>query len=309
MALWLVAGAGCRRQQKRIIGVVPQGQSHLFWQSIHAGAVAAARESGVEVAWNGPPHEGDSNGEIKVVDAMINRRLDAICLAPADKNAMVAVVERAVRQKIPVIIFDTGIDTDVYASRIATDNYGAGQIAARRMGEILHGRGSVVIVAVQPGIASSMAREQGFEDAIRKEFPGVRILDKRYGMTDFALSLQVAENMLTAHPDVDGLFASNESSTVGAAQALKGRGGKIKMVGFDWSPTLGADLQSGLIDSLVVQDPFQIGYQSVKAAVLKLNGGTPQKIVDLPAMLVTRSGLNDPAVQQRIHPPLDKYLN
>ena len=309
MALSLVAGVGCRRQQKRIIGVVPQGQSHMFWQSIHAGAVAGARESGVEIAWNGPPHEGDSNGEIKVVDAMINRRLDAICLAPADKNAMVGVVERAAREKIPVVIFDTGIDTDAYASRVATDNYGAGQIAARRMGNILQGKGSVVIVAVQPGIASSMAREQGFEDAIRKEFPGIRIVDKRYGMTDFAMSLQVAENMLTAHPDVDGMFASNESSTVGAAQALKGRAGKIKMVGFDWSPTLATDLQSGLIDALVVQDPFQIGYQSVKAAVLKLNGGTPQKIVDLPAVLVTRSNLNDPAIQKRINPPLEKYLN
>jgi ribose transport system substrate-binding protein len=309
---WLIvlvaAGTACQRQQKKIIGVVPQGQSHVFWQSIHAGAVAAARESNVEVAWNGPPQEGDSAAEIQIVDAMINRRLDAICVAPADKNALVGVVERAGREKIPVIIFDTGVETESYVSRVATDNYGAGQMAARRMAGLLDGKGKVVMVAAMPGVASSMAREQGFEDVMRKEFPEIAILDKRYGMADFAKSLQVAENMLTAHPDVGGIFASNESSTVGAAQALKGRPRKIKMVGFDWSPTLGADLRSGLIDSLMIQDPFQIGYQSVRAAVLKLSGGAPRKVVDLPAMLVTLSNLNDPAVEKRIHPPLDLYL-
>lgn len=304
----LLCSIGCNRQQKRVIGVVPQGQSHLFWQSVHAGAVAAGRETGVDILWNGPPNERDFNGQLKIVDAMINRRVDAIALSPSDTNAFVGIVERAVREKIPVIIFDTGINTDVFTSRVATDNYGAGQLAARRMSEILGGKGKIVIVAVAPGIASTMAREQGFEDVMKKEFGGIEIVDKRYGMADFAKSLGVAENMLTAHPGLAGLFASNESSTVGAAQALKGRAGKVKMVGFDWNPTLADGLKSGLIDSLVAQDPFRIGYESVKAAVDKLNGGTPQKIKNLPALLVTKDNLNDPAVQKQLNPDLDKYL-
>src|SRR5690242_21510455 len=98
--LLLLLLASCNRQQKRIIGVVPQGQSHLFWQSVHAGAVAAARENGVEIQWNGPPNERDFNGQLKIVDAMINRRLDAIALSPSDTNAFVSIVERAVREKI-----------------------------------------------------------------------------------------------------------------------------------------------------------------------------------------------------------------
>jgi ribose transport system substrate-binding protein len=298
----------CNRQQKRIIGVVPQGQSHLFWQSVHAGAVAAARETGVEIQWNGPPNERDFNGQLKIVDAMINRRVDAIALSPSDTNAFVGVVERAVQEHIPVIIFDTGINTEVYSARVATDNFGAGQLAARRMGEILGGKGQIVIVAVAPGIASTMAREQGFEEVIKRDFPAIEIVDKRYGMADFAKSLEVAENMLTAHPALTGLFASNESSTVGAAQALKGRAGKVKMVGFDWNPTLAEGLKSGLIDSLVAQDPFRIGYDSVKAAVDKLNGGAPRKIQNLPALLVTKDNLNDPAVQKQLNPDLDKYL-
>lgn len=304
----LLSLLACNRQQKRIIGVVPQGQSHLFWQSIHAGAVAAGRETGVDILWNGPPNERDFNGQLKIVDAMINRHVDAIALSPSDTNAFVGIVERAVKEKIPVIIFDTGVNTDVFTSRVATDNYGAGQLAARRMGQILGGKGKIVIVAVAPGIASTMAREQGFEDVMKKDFPGIEIMDKRYGMADFAKSLEVAENMLTAHPGLAGLFASNESSTVGAAQALKGRAGNVKMVGFDWNPTLADGLQSGLIDSLVVQDPFKIGYESVKAAVDKLNGGTPQKIQNLPALLVTKDNLNDPGVQKQLNPDLDKYL-
>jgi ribose transport system substrate-binding protein len=304
----LLSLLACNRQQKRIIGVVPQGQSHLFWQSIHAGAVAAGRETGVDILWNGPPNERDFNGQLKIVDAMINRHVDAIALSPSDNNAFVGVVERAVREKIPVIIFDTGVNTDVFTARVATDNYGAGQMAGRRMGQILGGKGKIVIVAVAPGIASTMAREQGFEDVMKKDFPGIEIADKRYGMADFAKSLEVAENMLTAHPGLSGLFASNESSTVGAAQALKGREGKVKMVGFDWNPTLADGLKSGLIDSLVAQDPFRIGYDSVKAAVEKLNGGTPQKLQNLPALLVTKDNLNDPAVQKQLNPDLDKYL-
>jgi ribose transport system substrate-binding protein len=300
--------AACNRQQQRIIGVVPQGQSHLFWQSIHAGAVAAGRERNVEILWNGPPNERDFNGQLKIMDSMINRHVDAIALSPSDKSAFVGVVERAVREKIPVIIFDTGVDTEVFSARVATDNFGAGQLAARRMGQILGGKGKIVIVAVAPGIASTVAREGGFEEVIHKDFPRIEIVDKRYGMADFAKSLEVTENMLTAHPEAVGLFASNESSTVGATQALQNRPGKIKMVGFDWSPTLAEGLKSGAIDSLVVQDPFRMGYDSVKAAVEKLDGGTPQKIQNLPALLVTKDNLNDPAVQKQLNPDLDKYL-
>lgn len=300
--------AACRQGQKRLIGVVPKGRAHLFWQSVHAGAEAAAREAGVEVNWNGPATETDYNAQIQIVDAMINRRVDAICLAPIDKKVMVNVVERAAKANIPVVIFDSAIDTDSFVSQVATDNFAAGQLAADRMGEILGGKGKIVMVAVQPGAASTMAREEGFETRIKEKFPGIDIADKRYGMADFAKSLAVSENMLTAHSDLAGLFASNESSTVGAAQALKARKSSVKMVGFDWSPTLLEDLRAGLIDSLVVQHPFKMGYESVKAAVLKLGGGTPQKINNLPPRLIVKADLDKPEVQEQLNPDLKKYL-
>ena len=193
-------------------------------------------------------------------------------------------------------------------AQVTTDNYRGGQTGAERVGKILGGKGTVAIVAVQPGAASTMLREQGFEETLQKNFPGIKIVDKRFGMADFAKSLAVAENMLTAHANLDALFASNESSTVGAAQALKGRKGQVRLVGFDSSPTLLEDLQSGLIDSLVVQDPFKMGYESVQAAVMKLQGGTPVKINNMPPLLVTKENLRDPAVEKQLKPDLDKYL-
>ncbi len=300
--------ASCRRESRKVIGVIAQGRSHLFWQSIHAGAVKAARETGVEISWNAPTSEIDFAGQLQIMQNMINRRVDAIAVSPIDKKALVAVVERAADANIPVVIFDTGIETDRFVARVATDNYAGGQIAAERLAQVLGGKGDVIMVACQPGAASTMAREAGFEDLLKARYPGLRIVDKRFGMSDFAKSLAVAENMLTAHPDVQGVFASNETGSVGAAQALKGRGSKAKLVGFDWSPTLLEDLKAGAIDALVVQDPFRMGYECVQAAVKKLRGETPPKEQPLAARLVTRDNLNAPDVQAQLNPPLKQYL-
>lgn len=305
-ALWM---SSCGGEKKRVIGVVPKGRAHLFWQSVHAGAIAASRETGVEISWNGPTAETDFNGQLQIVDSMINRRVDAICLAPIDKKAMVSVVDRAAKANIPVIIFDSAVDTQNFVSQVATDNYAAGAMAAERMGEILGGKGTVVIVAVQPGAASTMARESGFEETLAKKFPEIKILDKRFGMADYAKSLQIAENMLTAHPEVNGLFASNESSAAGASQALRGRpNAKIKMVGFDSSAPLIEDLRKGLIDSLVVQQPFKMGYESVQAAVKHLAKQPVEKINNLAPILVTVANVDRPEIQTVVAPDLKKYL-
>lgn len=304
----LLSGTACNRNNKKVIGVIPKGRAHLFWQSVHAGAASAAKEENVEIQWNGPPSETDIATQLGIVETMINRQVDAIALAPIDNKALVNVVERAGRAGIPVIIFDSGIDTDQFVSQITTDNYRGGEIAAERMGKILEGKGKVAIVAVQVGSASTIAREQGFEDYIAKNFPSIQIVDKRYGDAEVAKSLRVAENMLTAHPDINAFFASNESSTVGAAQALKSRNSKVKLVGFDAGPTLEADLRTGVIDSLVVQHPFQMGYRAVTAAANYLKGQKPEKIQNLAPRLITRENLDQPDVQEQLNPDLKKYL-
>ena len=112
LAVLLLAVGACNRQNKKRIAVIPKGRAHLFWQSVHAGAVAASRETGVDIIWNGPTSETDFTGQLQIIEAMINQRVDAICLAPIDKTVMANVVDRAMSQKIPVVIFDSGIDTN-----------------------------------------------------------------------------------------------------------------------------------------------------------------------------------------------------
>jgi ribose transport system substrate-binding protein len=308
LALSLVALSACNRDKKRVIAVIPKGNAHLFWQSVHAGAVSTSRETGVEIIWNGPASETDYTGQLKVVDAMINRRVDAICLAPIDSKAMVGVVERATAASIPVIIFDSGIDTDKFIAQVATDNYHAGEMGAERLAKIIGGKGKVAILANMPGSASTVAREAGFEDSMKKNYPGIQIVEKQFGNAEVATSLTKAENILTAHPDLDGVFSSNESSSMGFAQALRDRKTKIKMVGFDWSPSLLDDVKNGVIAALVVQNPFKMGQEAVRLAVDKLDGKPIEKMNALAPKLIDKDNLDTPEVQAQVNPDLKKYL-
>src|SRR5438874_12495963 len=134
---------GCRRESVRVVGVVPKGANHIFWQTVHAGAVKAAREFGFKVEWNAPTLEIDSSRQIEIVESMINRHVAGIVLAPVDKQALVSVVERAARERIPIAIFDSAIDTNRVIAYVATDNTEGGRMAARRLGEVLSGKGKV----------------------------------------------------------------------------------------------------------------------------------------------------------------------
>jgi ribose transport system substrate-binding protein len=261
------------------------------------------------VDWNAPSLEVDSSRQIEIVDSMINRGVAGIVLAPVDKQALVAVVERAANKGIPVSIFDSAIDTENIISFVATDNTEAGRMAARRMGEILGGNGKVGIIGFMPGSASTMEREHGFQDEIRKRFPEINIIGLQFGMADRAKGMAVSENMMAAHPDLAGLFADNESSSAGAVQAIKARGaGKVKLVAFDASEQLIQDMRDGAIDSIVVQNPFRMGYESTRMVGLKLSGKTPERKVDSGASLVRRGDLEKEDVKQLLFPDIQKYL-
>ena len=179
-------------------------------------------------------------------------------------------------------------------------------MAARRLAQLLNGRGRVAVIAVAPGSASTTERERGFQETLTRDFPGLSVVALQYGMSDRARSMAVSEDTLSAHPDLDGIFASNESSAVGAAQAVKSRGlaGKVKLVGFDSSPSLVEDLKAGVIDSLVVQNPYRMGYEGVKTILDHLAGRTPPRKIDSGALLVTREDLEKPEVQKLLNPPL-----
>jgi ribose transport system substrate-binding protein len=305
----LVATLACRKSSQTVVGVVPKGANHIFWQTVHAGAIKAAQEYGFEVEWNAPTLEIDSSRQIEIVESMVNRRLAGIAVAPVDRQALVGVVERAAQAGIPVVIFDSAIDTGKRISYVATNNVEGGRMAARRLGQVLGGKGKVGIIGFMPGSGATMEREQGFQEEMKKLYPNVELLGVQFGMADRAKAMAATENILTAHPDLAGLFADNESSSSGAVQAIKGRNSRqVKMVAFDASEQLVADLRGGFIDSIVVQNPFRMGYESARMIGLKLRGETPPAHIDSGASLVTRDNLDQADVQALLFPDIQTYL-
>jgi ribose transport system substrate-binding protein len=290
--------ASCRSAGSKLIGVVPKATSHLFFVNIEQGVRQAAREFNVEVLWNGPNEETDHDRQIQIVESMINRRVDAMAISATDERALAAPVERAIRTGIPVTIFDSGVNVEGYTTFVATDNYGAGCTAAR-LTQLIGGHGSVGMVMHKPGGTSTVLREKGFEETLRNESAGVTIAARQYGMSDRARSRAAAENILTAHPELAGLFASSEPSSLGTIQAVKSRGlsGKIKLITFDFSEAHVEALRDGTIDIMLVQDPYRIGYEAVRSLAEKLAGRNPPKRLNLPAREIVKADLDKPEIK------------
>ncbi|WP_051670230.1 substrate-binding domain-containing protein [Bryobacter aggregatus] len=296
----------CNQHKKRVIAVIPKATSHVFWVAVEKGAKDAGKAFNVEIEWNGAASETDFSRQIQIVDSMINRRVDGLALAATERKALVASVDRAMKQGIPVTIFDSGLDTDNYTSYVATNNFEGGQFAARAMAKLIGGKGKVAMVMHVPGSVSTSDRERGFEDVIKREFPDIKIVASNFGMSDRAKSRAVAENFLTANPDLAGIFGSTEPSSVGASLAVKARGlaGKVKVVAFDASESLVEDLKSGAVQAIVVQDPYKMGYETVRTLVDKLDGKTPAKRLDLPAKVIFSEDANKPENKLLLSPEL-----
>ncbi len=315
--LFAAAASGCGSSsdnpgdEELQIAVIPKGTTHEFWKSIHAGAEKAAQELDVDVVWQGPQKEDDRQMQIQVVQNFISRGIDAIVLAPLDSRSLVGPVEAASNRGIPVIIIDSGLDSDAQTSFIATNNYEGGRMAGRHLAEMLNGQGNVVMLRYQEGSASTSAREQGFLDALEEHAPDADLLvSNMYAGATMERALQVSQNILNRYSDIDGIFTPNESSTQGMLRALEtsGRAETLAFVGFDVNETLLSAMRDGMIGGLVVQDPFDMGYQGVTAAVAAVRGDSVDTQVDTRSVLVSRDNIDDSSIQELIHPDLDRWL-
>ncbi|MCX6562967.1 MAG: substrate-binding domain-containing protein [Candidatus Aminicenantes bacterium] len=300
----LPAGGGARTFR---IAVIPKGMTHEFWKSIHAGAVQAAGELGVEILWKGPQKEDDRAQQITVVEDVISRGVDGIVLAPLDDRALIRPVQDAGREKIPVIIIDSGLQGRDYISFVATDNYQGGVLAARRMGELLSGKGRIFMVRYLEGSASTAERERGFLETVTKDWPGLRLLVKdQFAGATTESAYQLGENLLGRFPDVEGVFCPNESSTFGMLRALQESrlAGKVKFVGFDSSPKLVQALRDGHLHGLILQNPVKMGYLGVTWMVQYLRGRTIPDRVDTGVTLVTKETMDSPEIKALLSPDL-----
>jgi ribose transport system substrate-binding protein len=300
------------------IAVIPKGTTHDYWQSIHAGAVKAQRELRekglkVDLIWKGPLREDDRDQQIQVVENFTTRRVSGIVLAPLDSQALVKPVGNAAKAKIPVVIFDSGLKTDQYVSFVATDNYKGGQLAAERMGQLLGGKGNVILLRYAVGSASTEEREAGFMDTLKKKFPDIKVIssDQHAGATR-ELAYQASQNLLNRYgKEVNGIFCPCEPPTVAMTKALKDigkAGGKVKMVGFDAGSQSVIDMKNGDVQGLVVQDPVRMGYLGVMTLVQHLRGEKVETRIDTGVHIVTPENMAEPEIKDLLYPPLDKYL-
>jgi ribose transport system substrate-binding protein len=291
---------GTKKESKKMqILVSPKGLVHSFWITVKAGADSAGRECNVDIIWKGPAMETDIAGQISIIEDYVNKKVDAIVLAACDSKALIPVIQRAVDTKIPVITIDSGIESDLALSFVATDNVNAAKKGAQKLAELINSEGDVACIPFVPGAATSIMREQGFKDGL-KSFPKVNLVATLYSQSEVATGMAVTEDILTSHQNLVGIFGANEAGTIGIAQALKSKNrvGKVKVVGFDAAENEIAELKAGVIDALIVQDPFKMGYLGVKAAVDAKNGKPVDKRIDTGVYIITRENLNSPEIQK-----------
>lgn len=311
-------GAGTPPVKPRYqIAVIPKGTTHSFWSTIHAGAVKAERELqaqgiDVHVVWKGPLREDDREQQIQVVEGFQSQGISAIVLAPLDAKALVRPVEEATRAGIPVVIFDSALDSKAAISFVATDNLKGGRLAGEHMGKLLNGKGKVLMLRYQEGSASTEAREEGFLAALKAGFPGITVIssDQHAGPTRDTAK-RVAENLLNRYPDLQGVYCVNESSAAGMLLALQdlGRAGKVAFLGFDGHPVFVEAMAKGEMSGFILQDPFGMGYQAVKTAVQHLQGQKVPAMIDTGVHVITPANVKTPEMVQLLDPPVAKYLN
>jgi ribose transport system substrate-binding protein len=299
------------------IAVVPKGTSHAFWQSIHAGAAKAGQELGVSIVWRGPLREDERESQISEVERFVTSGVSGIVLAPLDEVALAQPVADAKRNGIPVVVIDSGLKGSDYVSFVATDNRLAGRLAGEHLATLLHDKGRIVLLRYAEGSESTIQREEGFLEAIRAH-AGLQIVSaNQYGGADVEGAYKKSEALLSGMKrsdgslDVDGIFTPNESTTLAMMRVLVDNGwnGKTRFIGFDASDTLLNGMRDGHLDAIVVQDPVRMGYVGVKTLVAHIHGERVESRIDTGVRLVARDHMNDPDVQELLHPDLKRWLN
>ena len=294
--------------KKLQIAVIPKGTTHVFWKSVHAGAEKAAKELGdVEILWKGPLLEDDRDGQISVVQDFVTKKVDGICVAPLDKQALVGPVHEAVDAGIPVVIFDSGLQNESkITSYVATDNRKGGELAAREMAKALGGKGGVIVLRYNAGSESTEQREDGFLEVLAKEFPDIKVLSSdQYAGTKQEESLTKATEVLNKYKDeVNGIFAVCEPNAIGVLGALKETEllGKVKFIAFDPSESLIRAMESGACHGIVLQDPVTMGYQSVIAMVSKIRGKSVEKRVGTGEFVATPENMKSAEMTKLLAP-------
>ncbi len=284
-----IAGA-----QAVYIPLISKGFQHQFWQAVKMGAERAAKDFNVVVTFEGPESEAMVDKQIDMLTSALAKRPSAIGFAALDSKAAIPLLRRAQNSKIPVIAFDSGVDSDIPVTTATTDNLAAAALAADKMAALIGGEGDVAVVVHDQTSRTGIDRRDGFVNRIKSAYPKIRIVSIQYGGGDHLKSTDLTKAILQGNPGIKGIFGANEGSAIGVLNAVKEMKRKVVVIGYDAGKQQKDAVRSGEMAGAITQDPVGIGYKTVEAAVKALRGETLPKIIDTGFHWYDRTNIDKP---------------
>jgi ribose transport system substrate-binding protein len=278
------------------IPLISKGFQHQFWQAVKAGADQAAKDFNVKVTFEGPETEAMVDKQIDMLSAAMAKKPAAIGFAALDSKAATPLLKKAQDAKIPVIAFDSGVDSDIPVTTATTDNKAAAALAADKMAELVGKAGDVAVLVHDQTSRTGIDRRDGFLERMKSTYPNVKIVSVQYGAGDQLKSTEIAKAVLQANPNLKGYFGANEGSIIGVLNAAKEMKRKIVIIGYDSGKQQKAAIAAGEEAGAITQNPVGIGYKTVEAAVKALKGEKLPKIIDTGFMWWDKTNMNDPKI-------------
>ncbi len=292
-------GDGGGDGDKMYVALVSKGFQHQFWQAVKQGAEEKAAELGIDITFEGPASETEVDAQLQMLQTAIDKAPDAIGYAALDPEACVPLLEQAQSKDIPVVYFDAPCNSDVGLSLVATDSMAAGALAAEHMAELIGGEGEIAIVGHSQINSTGVERRDGFVEKIESDYPDIEIVDIQYGDGDHLKSADIAKAMIAAHPDLKGIYGTNEGSAVGVVNAVKELGlepGKLTIIGFDSGAAQINAIKDGTMAGAITQNPIGIGKTVVEVAYKSANGEAVEEFYDTGSYWYDANNIDDPEI-------------
>ncbi len=283
---------------KAFIPLISKGFQHQFWQAVKQGAEKAAVQYNVRIDFQGPENESQVDKQLEMLQTVLNQKPQALCFAALDSKAAIPLLQKFKDAKIPVIGFDSGVDSDIPLATAATDNIAAAGAAADKMAALIGGSGEVAIVAHDQTSRTGIDRVKGFTDQIKNKYPNIKIVATQYGGGDQLKSTDLTKAILQANPNLKGVFGANEGSAIGVLNGVKesGKSGKVTVIGYDSGQQQMDAIRAGTEAGAITQDPIGIGFKCVEAAVNALKGQTLQKNIDTGYKYYDKTNIDNPDI-------------
>jgi ribose transport system substrate-binding protein len=281
-------------QQEIYIPLISKGFQHQFWQAVKQGADQAAKDYKVKVTFEGPETEQQVDKQIDMLTAALAKKPAAIGFAALDSKAAIPLLKKAQAAKIPVIAFDSGVDSDIVVTTAQTDSKAAAALAADKMAELIGKEGEVAVIGHDQTSTTGTGRRDGFVNQMKAKYPKIKVVSIQYGGGDHLKSAEIAKTLMQAHPKLKGIFGTNEGSAIGAGKGMKeSKKTGVIIIGFDSGKAQKDMINEGIIAGAITQNPVGIGYKTVEAAVKALKGEKMPKIIDTGFYYYDKSNMKD----------------